>query len=312
LTCKTKQPKERCGSDSHFEVKLRIQIQKAIGILNFRERGNPMNQKLVAKIPWSARFIAKWIPFLSADSVLSLRQYTIKNERGLSCEGDTLTLRLRQPLNCSITIREKGSDILTFEEVIAQQIYRPVLEVIKSCRFVIDLGGNIGLSALYFAAHYPDSQILIVEPSDSSHQLLVQNLSSLVAAGRCQIIKAAVWNRSGQLLRGEMSEPHHFSKFRIQEMSDSAATGGSIMGLSMMELLKTSGFPRVDLLKIDIEGAEVKVFEGDLDWLDLVRAIAIEFHGDSRTEIDFDNIMKRRGFRLVDDGNHTVIAFRSK
>ena len=254
--------------------------------------------------------MAKWIPLLSADSVMALRRYTIKNEAGLSREGDTLTLRLRPPLNCSITIREKGSDILTFLEVIGQQVYRPVVDLIKSCKFVIDLGGNIGLAALYFAGHYPNAKIFTVEPNESSHRLLSKNLNSLVAAGRCEILKAGVWSHQTQLRGGDNSEPDHFSSFQIQEISDSDSTDSSIMGLPLLTILEASGFPRVDLLKIDIEGAEVKVFEGNLEWLDSVGAIAIEFHDDSRAESDFDNIMKHHGFRLVDAGQHTVMALR--
>jgi len=268
-----------------------------------------LNQKIVSKLPWSARFIAKWFRLLSTDSLLAFRRYTLKNEAGLTREGETLTLRLRSPLNCSITIREKGSDISTFHEVIGEQVYRPVVDLIKSCKFVVDLGGNIGLAALYFAGHYPDAKIFTVEPNESSHRLLSHNLNSLVAAGRCEVLKAGVWSHETQL-GGGMLAPDRFSAFQIQEISDSASTDNSIRGLPLPAILEASGFPRVDLLKIDIEGAEVKVFDGNLDWLDRVGAIAIEFHDDSRAESDFDNIMKHHGFRLVDAGSHTVMALR--
>ena len=78
----------------------------------------------------------------------------------------------------------------------------------------------------------------------------------------------------------------------------------------MNEVLARSGFPYADLLKVDIEGAEVELFRGDLTWLDRTNAIAIEFHQDSRRESRFDAIMQEHGFDIDDSHRHTVLAIR--
>jgi hypothetical protein len=62
---------------------------------------------------------------------------------------------------------------------------------------------------------------------------------------------------------------------------------------------------------VDIEGAEVELFKGNLDWLLKVRAIAIEFHRDSRNVSAFDRIMADYGFSILVDGAHTVLATRA-
>ena len=59
----------------------------------------------------------------------------------------------------------------------------------------------------------------------------------------------------------------------------------------MAAILEASGFDVVDLVKIDIEGAERAVFR-QVDWLERVRALAIEFHGSAREEIGFDALMR--------------------
>ena len=78
----------------------------------------------------------------------------------------------------------------------------------------------------------------------------------------------------------------------------------------MAEIVAESTFDRIDILKIDIEGAEVQMFRSDLGWLDRVRSILIEFHGNSRAESKFDSIVKHHGFRIREEDWHTVVAVR--
>jgi methyltransferase FkbM-like protein len=75
-----------------------------------------------------------------------------------------------------------------------------------------------------------------------------------------------------------------------------------------VDLVAVSGFTTVDILKVDIEGAEVQLFSGNLDWLERVRALLIEFHDESRQESDFDAIMRRYHFRIREETRHTVLA----
>jgi hypothetical protein len=80
--------------------------------------------------------------------------------------------------------------------------------------------------------------------------------------------------------------------------------------MTMPALIQDSGFPFIDLLKVDIEGAEVELFRGDLGWLNTIGAIAIEFHQDSRERSGFDRIVRDRGFVLHEANQHTVLACR--
>lgn len=78
----------------------------------------------------------------------------------------------------------------------------------------------------------------------------------------------------------------------------------------MNQILADSGFPHIDLLKVDIEGAETQLFADNLEWLEHTRMIAIEFHGDSREESGFDETMKRYRFRVIEANSHTTLAIR--
>jgi len=79
----------------------------------------------------------------------------------------------------------------------------------------------------------------------------------------------------------------------------------------MGEIIARSGFERIDVLKVDIEGAEVQLFSGDTSWLARVGMLMIEFHSDAREQIGFDALIARHGLRILkDSGSHTLTAGR--
>ena len=54
-------------------------------------------------------------------------------------------------------------------------------------------------------------------------------------------------------------------------------------------IIEKSGFTEVDLLKIDIEGAEREIFSADVsNWLPRVRNLCIELHGQACRVAFFD------------------------
>jgi len=242
-------------------------------------------------------------------SVMRFREFSIRSDKEECAEGDLLKLVMRQPLRGEVILRERGSDILTFTEIIQQEVYRDVVTAVRDCHTVIDLGANIGLASCYFAHQFPNCKILAVEPNSSNYGVLQLNVERLVANGRCRTLRAAVWS-SEKLLTGEaLGDPDHFSAFAVHEPA-AASDEAAIAGWPMSKIIADSGFERVDLLKVDIEGAEVKLFQGNMDWLHQVRTIAIEFHDNSREESRFDHLMNEYGFRVVDSGSHTVLALK--
>jgi len=225
--------------------------------------------------------------------------------------GEVLKLRMVSPIKGEVVLREVGSDGLTFHEVLKDQVYREVVSRVRKCESVIDLGANIGLSSLYFAARYPSSRIFAVEPDPRTYELLEQNVAELKQEGRCQTLRAAVWGTQKKLVMQQPRGEDHFSAFTTREATDTQSSEETVTGVSILDIIKESGFETVDVLKIDIEGAETELFRGQSDWLRSVRAIAIEFHGTSRQDCDFDRLMSQYGFRTFDDGSHTVLALKN-
>ena len=259
---------------------------------------------------WTVSFMRAWTPRMSLASALRLRDLVVRERRGRLREGKMLMLDMKSPFRGRILLREVGSDMATFEEIVEHEVYKSVLHHVPVFRTLIDLGANIGLATLYLAQNSPGCRVLAVEPNPDTYRLLEHNLGPLSRAGRCKTLKAAVWGTHGLLSAVPGAGPDRFSMFAVREASTSAEDESKVQGCTMPELLEYGRFDSVDLVKIDIEGAEVELFKADLRWLDRVRSVAIEFHGDTREACRFDSTMNLRGFEILQHGNHTVLAVK--
>ena len=86
-----------------------------------------------------------------------------------------------------------------------------------------------------------------------------------------RIERAALWSKSARL------------KIKSRNVSDNAFQVsedpfGDVEAMSVRDVMSRHIFPRVDLLKVDIEGSELEVFSSNTEWLNDVRAILIETH----------------------------------
>jgi FkbM family methyltransferase len=243
---------------------------------------------------WTASLYRDTKRYLRAASFFPYRNFLLQSENQ---PDGLLRLGLKPPVSRSVYLRRRGSDILTFAEVIDRDIYRPVIDSLPSCDNMIDLGANIGLATLYLGSRYK-CPCFCLEPNPDTFRILTMNLSGM----RAQLCQAGVWSAQTLLSAKCLDEQYSGSKV----VPDG---GGSIPGLPMKEVIRRSGFTTIGLLKVDIEGAETELFKGDVSWLDATRAIAIEFHGDSRRDMDFDRIVLARDFRVI-EGGHTTVAIR--
>src|SRR6267142_5355934 len=252
------------------------------------------------KQSWTLSFARQWWPSMSLRSVFAFRDYKLRAEKGDLIKGNKIKLRMRSPIRGEIILRETGTDVLTFDEVLVEQVYKSVLPYLRECDYVVDLGANIGLTSLYFANCYPGCRVVAVEPNPSTYDVLCANLSELVKAGRCTTLKAAIWGSETVLIADQPKNPEHYSAFATRKTSGPVSFGDEISGMPLKQIMAEAGLERIDLLKVDVEGAEVELFKGDLEWLRSVKCIAIEFHEGSKEAIGFDEIMAHYGFRIVD------------
>jgi FkbM family methyltransferase len=120
----------------------------------------------------------------------------------------------------------------------------------------VDAGAYIGLSPVFFSLKYPDAKIVCVEPNEANYQLLLQNAQ----LPNITCVKGAIWNQSGHLdLKNSAKQNAH----KVIE-SDS----GSVRAYTIDEIMQLHNIPHIDILKMDVEGAELEIFsKGFEKWL---------------------------------------------
>lgn len=154
---------------------------------------------------------------------------------------------------------------------------------------IIDCGANIGISVLNFKSQFPDSRLIAFEADPGIYEFLKKNLDANHING-VDAINAAVWvNSEGVNFRKEGG----FSG-RIPKEGDE-----NLIKIPSIRLKDYLNEP-VELLKIDIEGAETNVIKDCSGALSFVDKLFIEYHSHSTEKQDLHEllaILYDQGFR---------------
>jgi FkbM family methyltransferase len=178
-----------------------------------------------------------------------------------------------------------SSDMQVFEQIFISQEYS-CLKGMKTPIFVLDLGANVGFSSAYFLSVFPLVHVIAVEPDDRNVAICKTNL--LPYADRALVMHGAVWSKSTRLrlVRGGFRDGREWASQVEESFGD--RTSADIQAWDVESLIAMSGFGTIDLLKIDIERAELVIFGASAGrWLHNVRNICIELHGDDCKEAFF-------------------------
>lgn len=153
-------------------------------------------------------------------------------------------------------------------------IYKRILAEGKR-PLIVDCGGHIGMSSVWFASRFPEAIIYCVEPDQTNFNLLQQNTK---AYSNVTLLRGGVWNRSCHL---EISNPLSGSaSFQLREvLNPTPAQESSLLrAYTIEEVVRKEEASRLFLVKIDIEGAEAQVFQESVKWLEDTTMVIIELH----------------------------------
>jgi FkbM family methyltransferase len=199
-----------------------------------------------------------------------------------------------------LVLRARTSDVLAAVQILLlDELDVPAL---RAPRLIIDAGANIGLSAITLANRWPEATIVCLEIDPANLELLRRNTS---AWPRIQVMAKGLWRRAARL-RVENEAAASWA-FRVVEDAN-----GPIPGIGVGELLTELGRDRIDLMKIDIEGAEHEVFDTDDGaWLERVGALLVELHEGLRpgSSEGVRRRLREAGFSLRTSGEY-IIATR--
>ena len=138
---------------------------------------------------------------------------------------------------------------------------------------MVDAGAYIGDTSVFFLNRYPGISVYALEPNPESYALAERNLAPY--ANRAILIPAALSTTVGS------------TSFGGTQMGARIGDGGelNVVTTTLPALLERIPEGHIDILKMDIEGAEMEILSGDVfEWLSHVSLLIIETHGFAITE----------------------------
>lgn len=174
-------------------------------------------------------------------------------------------------------LRPGKSDVHVFEGVFLAREYAFDLKGVVP-KVILDVGANIGATTVFFATRFPDARIIALEPEKGNFDLLQENTRDLP---NVTAVQAALWSRRTQL---SVTNPEADAWSYTFVDGDVAKDGEQYQAVSLRDLMDTYSFDTIDILKMDIEGGEKDLFEGDAHpWLSQTRILVIELHDRKRS-----------------------------
>ncbi|RZK12490.1 MAG: FkbM family methyltransferase [Flavobacterium sp.] len=158
-------------------------------------------------------------------------------------------------------------------------------DILTSTPIILDLGSNIGLTVADFKIKYPGSKVYGYEMDKGNFVLARKNCEKF---NQVQLFNKAVWKNTGKIRYGNDNTPDAYS------VTEHSPTGIEVECITISDILEENNLAYVDILKMDIEGAELDIiYSHDVSWLARIKSFNIEFHNQTEVEmnrhIDFFN-----------------------
>lgn len=143
---------------------------------------------------------------------------------------------------------------------------RLLFDLVKPGQVAVDVGANIGYHSMLLGALVgPGGRVYSFEPAHDNLGLIDANVA-LNGLSNITTIPAAVSDRAGYV--GLNHYPLSRSCDSIVDIEGAGFAAKSIVPSATLDGLESVGVDRVDFLKIDIQGAELKALQGARDMLE--------------------------------------------
>ena len=172
-------------------------------------------------------------------------------------------------LGATLEVPDAASFLAQFASIYEQEVLR--FRTTSERPQIIDCGANIGTSALWFSQQYPQAEIIAFEADPALSAVLARNCRSF-QADNIDVRQQAVWIEEGFL-----------------DFAGDGKDGGRVVGTGAAHDIGNVKVPSirlrdlllagpVDMLKVDIEGAEEQVMADCADALGHVQNLCVEYH----------------------------------
>ena len=150
------------------------------------------------------------------------------------------------------------------------------IEDSAGCRVqtIIDGGANIGDETARFHIHHPAAAIVAVEAAERNFSILQKTFANNPAV---HLIHGAVWPTQTRL---QLNAASSMEAFHVTETESPV---NSVAAWTIPAIMENRGWSTIDILKLDIEGAEYEVFTRNYaNWIERVRCFIFEVPDNDR------------------------------
>jgi FkbM family methyltransferase len=208
------------------------------------------------------------------------------------------------------------------QEIIEQRVYVRNGVCVRNGDVVLDVGANVGVAAVFFASECGAARVHSYEPIAPLFQLLRENVAPFPACvphnyglGAREAEIPITFYPSAAAMSGLYADPQVDSELVRQVlinqgMSEQEADE-NVVGRyrpetltcrlrTLSSVIREERLDRIDLLKIDVERAELDVLRGMRpdDW-PLVRQVVAEIHDDGGRRNTIEAMLRDCGFRVI-------------
>lgn len=206
---------------------------------------------------------------------------------------------------------------LIYNEIFVKEEYLGDMLSLDDCRYVVDVGANIGIFTLFAKLRNPNLVIHAFEPIKATYDVLLKNIE-LHGLTDVYPHNYALGNEDGAertltfypnaagITTAYPESKEALKRSLIEVLGQETANYifhapqvHTVQTRTISALLDESVMPAIDFLKIDVEGDELAVLQGIASaHYPLVRQISAEMHGDALW-VEIQPLLTRNGFRVL-------------
>lgn len=139
---------------------------------------------------------------------------------------------------------------------------------------IADLGAYVGYSTLYLLNRFPDAHLYCVEPNPNNIDMFRRNVGK---SPRVTLVQAAIYNSPLDRIAFNFTKGDSWSGSLVNANVNSETFDVPV--LSFHEFMLKYSIPKLDLVKVDIEGAELELINEVLTDKSKVGFLLLELHG---------------------------------
>jgi FkbM family methyltransferase len=194
--------------------------------------------------------------------------------------------------------RSSSSDMILIYEILLQSKYKSEYFFPKEVnpKVIFDIGGNVGITAIYLSRIFPNSKIYTFEPILDNFKILKKNIQEYK---NIEAFNIGLGSKNGEFKVYLSNDSENFGgiSFYPDPVGNNLESYISCEVNNINDVIKKIGIDSIDLIKIDTEGAEYDILMGlDDNILRNTSWISGELHGNQ--DFKLLNYLNKLGFSI--------------